>query len=115
MRVDQIAATAVSHVLGRLVRRAVAAAIMGVFVLVAVYQITVAGTIALEIQQGAVNAHLIVAGVYLALALAAFAVFWMMRAKPVADGVPALGQPREMQLVMLVEAVMLGYALARKK
>jgi hypothetical protein len=114
MRLDQIAATTFNHLLGRLMRRAVAAAIMVLFALVAIYQFTVAGTIALEIQHGALNAHLIVAGIYVALALLAFAAFWTMRAKPAADGMPALSQPREMQLIMLIEAVMLGYALARK-
>jgi hypothetical protein len=114
MRLDQIAATALSHFVGRLLRRAVAAAIMVLFVIVAIYQFTVAGTVALEMQHGPVNAHLIIAGIYVVLALIAFAAFWAMRAKPIADGMPALSQPREMQLVMLVEAVMLGYALARK-
>lgn len=114
MQLDQIAATAMSHLMGRLMRRAVAAAIMALFIITAIYQFTVAGTLALEIQHGALNAHLIVAGIYVALALLAFAAFWAMRAKPAADGMPALSQPREMQLIMLVEAVMLGYALARK-
>ncbi|MCK9919106.1 hypothetical protein MXD81_59260 [Microbacteriaceae bacterium K1510] len=115
MRLDQIAATAMNQLVGRIIRRAAAAAVMAIFVLVALYQFTVAGTIALEMQHGALNAHLIVAGIYIVLALAAFAAFWMMRPKPATDGTPALSQPREMQLIMLVEAVMLGYALARKK
>jgi len=115
MRLDQIAATAMSHLIGRIIRRAAAAGVMVIFVLVALYQFTVAGTIALEMQHGAVNAHLIVAAIYVVLALAAFAAFWMLRAKPAADGMPALSQPREMQFIMLVEAMMLGYALARKK
>lgn len=114
MRLEQIAAATFNHFAARLLRRAVAAAMMMLFVLVAIYQFTVAGTIALEISQGPINAHLIVAGIYVAFALIAFAFFWGMRARPVAEGMPALNQPREMQLVMLVEAVMLGYALARK-
>jgi len=114
MRLDQIAGTALNHLLGRFMRRAVAAAVMALFVLIALYQFTVAGTIALELQHGALNAHLIVAGIYIVLALLAFAACWAMRAKPAGDGMPALSQPREMQLIMLVEAVMLGYALARK-
>lgn len=114
MQLDQIAATAMSHLMGRLMRRAVAAAIAALFVLVAIYQFTVVGTIALEMQHGPLNAHLIVAGIYVMMALIAFAVFWSMRAKPIGNGMPAVSQPREMQLIMLVEAVMLGYALARK-
>lgn len=114
MQLDQIAAAAMSHLLGRLMRRAVAATIMALFIIAATYQFTVAGTIALEMQHGALNAHLIVAAIYVMLALIAFVAFWALRAKPATDGMPALSQPREMQLIMLVEAVMLGYALARK-
>ena len=114
MRLDRIAASAMKELAGRLMRRAAAAALMALFALIAIYQFTVAGTIALETQHGALNAHLIVAGIYVALALAAFGVFWAMRTKPIDNALPALNQPREMQLIMLVEAVMLGYALARK-
>lgn len=114
MQLDQIVGTAVSLMVGRLVRRAIVAAIMGLFALIAVYQFTVAGTIALEIEHGTVNAHLIVAGIYVVLAVIAFATFWAMRTKPITDGMPAVKQQREMQLIMLLEALMLGYALARK-
>jgi hypothetical protein len=39
-----------------------------------------------------------------------------MRGKPAAASTPVVGNnAREMQLVMLVEAVMLGYSLARKR
>lgn len=114
MRVDQIAAAAMGPLVARLLRRALLAATMVLFALIALYQFTVAGTLALEIQYGALNAHLIVAGIYLVAALAAFAAFRMMRAKPLAEGTPAVNQVRDMQLIMLVEAAMLGYSLARK-
>ena len=53
----------------------------------------------------------------------AFAALWSMRAKPVKlpksdmrdmSDMPAFNQPAEAQIVMLIEAVMLGYSLARK-
>lgn len=114
MRLDQIAAMTINQLVARLARRAAIAAAMVLFAVIALYQLTVAGTVALELQYGPLYAHLIIAGIYIVLALAAFAGLWAMRIKPAHVATPVLGQPREMQLVMLVEAVMLGYALARK-
>jgi hypothetical protein len=37
-----------------------------------------------------------------------------MRARTTETSTPALAQGREMQIAMLIEAVMLGYTLARK-
>jgi hypothetical protein len=115
MRLDQIAATAVTHLLGRVLRRAMVAALIALFALVAIYHFTIAGTLQLEMQFGLVQARLIVGGIYTALALISLAVFYGLRTKAIANGdAPMLNQPREMQIAMLVEAVMLGYALARK-
>jgi type VI protein secretion system component VasK len=115
MRLDQIAAMTVSHLLGRLLRRAMAAVLMAIFVMIAVYHFTIAGTIELETQFGAVQARLIIGGVYTVFALISLAIFFALRAKGDNNvAAPALSQPREMQIAMLVEAVMLGYALARK-
>lgn len=114
MRLEQIAATAMSQLVTPLVRRALVAALLALFLLIALYQFTVAGTVALEMQYGPLYAHLLVAALYSALALVTFAALWAMRAKRVETSTPALSEPRNMQLIMLVEAVMLGYALARK-
>jgi len=97
-------------------RRALIAALMAACAVVALYQFTVAGTIALQGHYGDLYARLIVGGVYALLAIISLSVLWAMRPK-LADlsRTPALNNPREMQLVMLVEAVMLGYALARKR
>jgi len=111
MRLDQIAAATLSHLLGRLLWRALIAAIMAIFVIVAIYQFSVAGILQLGALYGVVNAHLIVGGIYAVLALAAFVT---MRGRNAASSTPALAQGREMQIVMLVEALMLGYSLARK-
>lgn len=115
MQVDQIVALTVSHLFGRMLRRAVAAVLVAIFLMIAIYHFTIAGTIELETQFGALHARLIIGGIYTVLALISLAVFFALRARP-ANGAaaPALSQPREMQLVMLVEAVMLGYSLARK-
>jgi hypothetical protein len=95
-------------------RRTLVAAIFGLFVLIAIYQFTVAGTVALEMQYGPLYAHLLVGLLYSTLALIAVVVLWAMRPRRIETRTPALSEPRQMQLVMLVEAVMLGYALARK-
>jgi hypothetical protein len=114
MRLDQIAAATLSHMLGRVLRRALIATIMAIFAIVAIYQFSVAGIVQLGALYGVVNAHLIVGGIYAVLALAAFVTLWAMRDRNAANNTPALAQTREMQIMMLVEAVMLGYSLARK-
>jgi hypothetical protein len=114
MRIDHIAGMAVEQLFGRLLRRALVAAAMAIFVVVAVYQGSVAVILALQVHYGALNAHLILCAAYAVLALLAWLVFWLMGRKPAESTTPALAQPREMQMAMLVEAVMLGYALARK-
>lgn len=115
MRLDQIAAQTMNLLLAPFLRRALAAAVFALFVLIALYHVTTAGTVALELRYGTLYAHLIVAGIYGTLALIAFAVLWAMRAKAVPGATPpALSEPRNMQLVALIEAAMLGYTMARK-
>lgn len=117
MRLNQIAALATSHFLSRLVRRAVAAVLFAIFTIVAVYHFTIAGQLALTDVYGLLNAQLIVGGIYAALALISFGILWTMgRRNGVRAAIPALGDhARELQLVMLVEAVLLGYSLAQKR
>lgn len=114
MRLDHIAGMAVEHLLGRLLRRALVAVALAVAAIVAIYQGGVAGTLALQAEYGATNAHLIVGASFVALAVIFLAIFLAMRGKSSKVAAPALSQQRELQLAMLVEAVMLGYALARK-
>lgn len=114
MRLDQIAAATVNQLLWRLLRRAIAAALMAFFAAIAIYHWTVAGTIGLETHYGALHARLIIAGIYTVLSLTALGAFFALRTKAAASTTPALDVPRQMQIAMLVEAVMLGYALARK-
>jgi uncharacterized membrane protein YhaH (DUF805 family) len=112
---ERIAAAAVERLLGRILRRAMLAMIIAVLAIVAIYQFTVAGTLALDAHYGAPQAHLIIGAIYAVITLVIAAVLWATRLKPAAaDASPALSQPRELQMAMLVEAVMLGYALARK-
>jgi hypothetical protein len=116
MRLDHLASVAVDHLLGRLIKRALAAVAIVIFALVAIYHFTAAGTLALNAQVGELQAQLIVGSVYAAAALVTVVILWALRARPSAISAPVPSDnAREMQLVMLVEAVMLGYSLARKR
>jgi hypothetical protein len=115
MRIDHIAGLAYDRLIGRIVRRAALMVAIALCALVAIYQFTVAGSLVVQEHYGNVEAHLFVGAVYTFLGLVGAATIWAMRNRPARAATPAAfaGQ-REMQLVMLVEAVMLGYTLARK-
>jgi hypothetical protein len=114
MRIDQIASIALGQIFKRILVRALLAAVLGLFALIAIYHFTVAGTLALEAHFGLLYARLIIAGIYTAVAAGTFLTLWLTRAKLPQSGKVALDAPREAQIVMLVEAAMLGYSLARK-
>jgi hypothetical protein len=114
MRLDQIVGVALNQLLGRLLRRALMILIFAICALVAIYHFTVVGMLALQAQYGALQAHLIVAAGYSAVALIALVIWWAMRGKSANGSMPVLHGQRELQVAMLVEAVMLGYTLARK-
>ena len=116
MRLSDVSEIAVSLLFGRLLRRALGAALLVLFSLIAVYHFTIAGTLALDAEVGVLYARLIVAAIYTAAALIVLIVLWATRTKPAISGqtADALMSPRNAQVAMLVEAAMLGYALARK-
>jgi hypothetical protein len=114
MRLENIIATATGHLVGRLLRRAFVALVIGLCAMIALYHFTIAGNITLTGQFGDLYARLIVGGIYAGLAVIALVILWAMRSKPAGAPTAALSKPAELQLVMLVEAVMLGYALGRK-
>ncbi|MFZ0846252.1 MAG: hypothetical protein WAM62_10700 [Pseudolabrys sp.] len=114
MQIEHIAGAALDRIFGRILRRGLLLIMFAIFALVALYQFTSAGTISLEIRFGAIQAQLIVAGVYTAFALVSLAIWWGLARKTQIASAPAVTVPREMQMAMLVEAVMLGYSLAKK-
>jgi hypothetical protein len=115
MQINQIAGLAYDRLVGRIVRRTALMAAIALCMLVAVYQFTVAGSLVVQAHYGSIEAHLFVGAVYAFVALVGAATFWAIRNRPARAATPAaLAGQREMQLVMLVEAVMLGYTLARK-
>ena len=113
MRLEDIAGLAFDHIFRRIFLRALIAIAVAAFGIVALYHFTIAGAIALEAQFGEVYARLIVGAIYATVAIA-FAILWAVRGRPVSSSAPALSTQRDMKIAMLVEAVMLGYALAGK-
>ncbi len=111
MRIDQVAEALADHLFGRLLRRVLIALAVIALTVVALYYFTIAGSLALETQYGTLDARLIVGAIYAAVA-SACAIWWALLGRPAR--VPVLSNTRDMQIAMLVEAVMLGYALAGK-
>lgn len=118
MRIEHGVSLAIGRLFGRLMRRAAAMAFIGVFVLGVIYQLSAAGTLALERLYGALYAHLIVGGIDAAIVLAIAAVLYATRARPLPNGrrpAGVAGAPMDVRIAMLLESVLLGYELARTK
>jgi hypothetical protein len=113
MRLDHVAELAAGRLLGRVVRRTIAATVCALFILIAFYHFTVAGTFALEARYGALDARLAIGGIYAVAALITGGVLLVTRNRPF-NG-KQIAQGRELQVIALLEAVMLGYALARRR
>lgn len=119
MRLTDIAEGAASAVIARYVKRAVLVALVGIFATVMLYYLSAAGLMALSLVYGPLYAYLIMASIYAMAALIALAVFYATRNRAfvrqnAVDDAAGSMSPRNMQIAMLVEAVMLGYTLARK-
>jgi hypothetical protein len=115
MQLNTVIASATGHLAGRLLRRTFLVVVIGLCAVIATYHFTIAGNIALSGRLGDLDARLIIGGIYAAVALISFVILRAMRGRSAAPaGAPALSNPREVQLLMLVEAVILGFALARK-
>ena len=114
MRLENVVSHTVGQVVSRLLRRAIAMAVLALFALGAIYHFSVAGVLALEQHFGALTARLIVAGVYLLIALAVLGYLYATRAKLPVQQRPGISRaPQDVQIAMLIESVLQGYALAR--
>lgn len=89
------------------------ALLIAAFTVVAICYFTAAGTVALDAQYGTLYARVIMGAIYAAVAIAC-AISWAVLSRRSSIRTPPLSTQREMQIAMLVEAVMLGYSLARK-
>jgi uncharacterized membrane protein len=117
MQLSHITEIMVHRLLGHVLRRAAGCALLVLFALIALYNFTVAGMMALEGVYGVLQARLIVAAIYLAAALIVLIALWATRTKvqtsTTSGDTPATS--RDMQVAALIEAAKLGYSMARKK
>jgi len=111
MRIDRILADIAQQLAGRLLRRLVLAVAIGVFALAGLYNFTVAGRLALEVEYGAVYAYLIVATIYAVLVVAGV-IWWLLQDRAAPAEAPVVKEPPKVQMAMLLDAAMLGYSLA---
>jgi len=116
MRLDQLVQVGIGQIVGRLVWRAVLATALTICAIVAIYHFSVSGVLALERFYTPLVVQLIVGGIYAAIGLIALIALWVQknRTNRAVAVDKTLGSPRQLQLVMLAEAMMLGYQLARR-
>lgn len=119
MALTDIAGVAMKRMVGRLCRRAAAWLLVVIFALAAVYQATAAGSVALAMEFGVVNAHLIIAGIYAAIAAAIVVFLWTTSRRPAGRkhkrSLASAEPEHELQMATIVEAMLLGYSLSRRK
>jgi hypothetical protein len=116
MQLNHLTSLTFESIFGRLLRRALGAVLLAAFAIVALYYASGAGTLALTDKFGILYAYMIMAAIYAVAALIVLTVLLSTRTKKVIADRPegALASPRNMQIAMLIEAVMLGYSMARK-
>jgi hypothetical protein len=118
MAFSDIAAATVNRIIGHLARRAVGWLLVAIFALAAVYQGTVAVTLALELKFGVVEAHLMIAAFYAIAAVLTVAVLWVTARRSALnyENRASIDRiPPELQIATIVEAMLLGYAMSRRK
>ena len=116
MQLNHIAEFVIHHLFSRLLRRAIGIGLLVLFTLVAAYHLTIAGTLVLEDLYGVLYARLIIAAIYAAAASIVLIVLVATRTRPLINDRAADAQVslHDTQIAALVEAAMLGYAMARK-
>ena len=118
MKLTDIAGAAINRIAGRLVRRAVGWLFVVIFAIAAIYQATVAVSVALELEFGIVHARLIIAALYTIAAIFAMTVLWVTGRRSFLayeDRASIERIPPELQIATIVEAMLLGYAMSRRK
>ena len=116
MQLNDIVQVTFNQLFGRLLRRALGAALLAAFAVVALYYASGAGTLALTQSYGALYAYLIMAAIYAAVALIVLTVLYATRHKPsaAAKAEGAVDSSVTLQIAALMEAATLGYTMARK-
>ena len=114
MSLANIAEAAAVRLLGKLALYVAFGLFGAIFTLFALYNVTIAGMTALEAQFGVVTARLIIAGIYMVLAMGTVGVLWFMASKAGKFEPAREPAPRHVQLAALIEALILGYEAAKK-
>jgi hypothetical protein len=106
-----------SRLMRRLIRRGIAAAVFALFVLIAIYHLTIAGIVALEALYGPLYARLIAVGAYVVLAAIALTYLFATRAKKPSPKTRSnkSGTPTDVRIALLLESILLGYTAGRGK
>jgi len=116
MPLEDIITSTVSRLMQRVIRRGIAMAVFALFVLIALYHLTVAGTVALEELYGPLYARLIIVAAYVVLAAGAFTYLFATRAKPRAAKRASVSRaPKDVQIAALLESILVGYTTGRRK
>jgi hypothetical protein len=118
MALADTATATLGRLVGRLVRRVVAWVLVGIFGLAALYQGSVAAVVALEAVMGAFYAHVLIAGFYALLAVGVLIFLWVTVRRPFVDDEyrKTLAKlPVEAQVATIIEALLLGYAMSKKR
>lgn len=117
-RLADSAAWLLGQLFGPIIRRAAWLAIGVFFALIAAFNLIAAAMVALSAAVGALNARLLIAAACVLVAGACVAVFVLTRPRPItpADVRSRRGDEEQhaSQVAELVEALTLGYSLARK-
>jgi uncharacterized membrane protein len=119
MKLDQLIPHLIGRLMGRMLRRVAAFAALALLVLIALYHLTIAGTLALEALYGPLDARLIVAGIYAALAIIVCIYLFATRAKPPTMAAPRGNrrsrQPQDIRVAELLESLLVGYTAGRRR
>jgi hypothetical protein len=118
MGLSDIASATIGRLASKLMQRVAGWALVAVFALAALYQASVAATVALEDIVGVLYAHLIIAGVYALLATAVVVLLRVTVRRPFVDDEfrkSLTMLPPEAQIATVIEALLLGYAMSRRK
>ncbi len=114
VQLADIVGVLIRRVAGRLIWRTVAAIVAFLLALGALYHLTVALNVALEIRLGILPARLAIGGLYALVAVIIAVALWATRAKLAADRHDGLSNSsRDLQIALIVESVLLGLAIAR--
>jgi hypothetical protein len=115
MKLDQLISNLIGRLMGRMLRRMTAFAMLALLILITLYHLTIAGTLALEALYGPLYARLIVAGIYAVLAIVVLAYLLATRVKTTTAAPRRNRQPQDIRVAELLESLLVGYTTGRRK